>query len=58
MLTRSQVILSPVGHPVDVSIPAVKIAMDLFGVTDHKACLLRVLKVWQAIEGKRRESAD
>ena len=34
------------GKIVDISIPAVKIAMELYGVKDQTACLIRVRKLF------------
>jgi hypothetical protein len=53
LLCRRQVI-SLEGQPVDLSIPAVKIAMDLHGVVEQRDCLERVLHVWHATDGQRR----
>jgi hypothetical protein len=52
-LCRRQVI-SLEGQPVDLSIPAVKIAMDLHGVVDQRDCLERVRALWHATDGQRR----
>ena len=46
MLTRRQVVTAGMGQAVDISIPAVKIAMDLYGVKDQAACLNRVRKLF------------
>ena len=47
MMTRRQVVTAGMsGQIVDISIPAVKIAMDLLGVKDQAACLLRVRKLF------------
>jgi len=43
MMTRRQVVTAGMsGQIVDISIPAVKIARDLYGVKYQAACLLRV----------------
>ncbi len=52
MLTRQQVVTAGMGQVVDISIPAVKIAMDLYGVNDQLACLNRVRKLFHKIEVK------
>jgi hypothetical protein len=39
MLTRRQYVTAETGRIVDISIPAVKIVMDLMGVADQKDCL-------------------
>ena len=46
MLTRRQVITVGMGQVADISIPAVKIAMDLCGVKDQLGCLIRVQKLF------------
>ena len=47
MLTRRQVVAMGMGGQiVDISIPAVKIVMDLFGIKDQAACLNRVRKLF------------
>jgi len=57
MLTRNQVITAGMGQVVDISIPAIKIAMDLHGVADQKACLAKVIRVFHHFEKKRREQS-
>ena len=42
MLARRQVVTAGGGEVVDISIPAVKIAMDFQGVKDQAVCLYRV----------------
>lgn len=47
MMTRRQVVTSGMGGQiVDISIPAIKIAMDLYGVKNQMACLNRVRKLF------------
>jgi hypothetical protein len=47
MMTRRQVVTAGMsGQIVDISITAVKIAMDLLGVKDQVACLNRVRKLF------------
>ena len=55
MLTRRQVVTAGMGQAVDISIPAVKIAMDLCGVKDQLVCLNRVRKLYHDLEGKADE---
>ncbi|HOO50360.1 MAG TPA: hypothetical protein PLK94_03620 [Alphaproteobacteria bacterium] len=45
-MTRNQIITAGMGQVVDISIPAVKIVMDLLGVRDQKSCLLKVHKAF------------
>jgi len=45
-LTRRQVVTVGAGQVVDISIPAVKIAMDLYGVKDQRDCLNRIRRVF------------
>lgn len=56
MLTRRQVITVGMGQVADISIPAVKIAMDLYGVRDQMTCLNRVRKLFHHFLGKSDES--
>lgn len=47
LLTRCQIITAGMsGQIVDISIPAIKIAMDLLGVKDQVACLNLVRKLF------------
>lgn len=47
MLTRRQVVTSGIdGRILDISIPAVKIAMDLYGIKNQLDCLNRVRKLF------------
>lgn len=52
MMTRRQVVTAEEGRIVDISIPAVKIAMDLHGVKDQRTCLLRVINTFHHFRGK------
>lgn len=54
MLTRSQVITAGMGQVIDISIPAVKIAMDLFHVKDQLTCLNKV----RALFYRMQENSD
>ena len=54
MLTRRQVVTADQGQIIDISIPAVKIAMDLNGVKDQKECLLKVRRTFYHFENERR----
>lgn len=56
MLTRRQVITVGMGQVADISIPAVKIAMDLYGVKDQMGCLNRVRKLFHHFLVKTDES--
>ena len=61
MLTKGQVITRGMdGQVVDVSIPAVKIAMDLLGVVDQRACLAKVRKTFFQFlaEAQAKSEAD
>jgi hypothetical protein len=42
MMSRSQVILTATGQVLDISIPAVKICMDVLGVKDQRRCMSKV----------------
>ena len=43
MIARNQLITAGMGQVIDISIPAVKIVMDLWNVHDQKKCLSKVL---------------
>ena len=59
MLSRNQVItIGEHGQPVDINIQAVKVVMDLHGVTDQKLCLHRVRHLWHAVEAERRKRSS
>lgn len=47
MITQNQFITAGMGQVVDISIPAVKIVMDLCGVQDRKKCLSKVRAVFR-----------
>lgn len=55
MLTRRQVITVGQGDVADISIPAVKIAMDLYGVREQKNCLNRVRRLFHYFREKKHE---
>lgn len=46
LLTRNQYVTAGMGQVVDISIPSVKIAMDLLGVKNQKECLSKVRDVF------------
>lgn len=52
-MTRRQYVTAENGRIVDISIPAVKIAMDLFGVVDQKDCLVKVIRLFHYFEKKK-----
>ena len=56
MLTRNQVVTAGQGQVLDLSIPAVKIAMELHGVADQKACLAQVLRTFHHFEARRQSA--
>ena len=43
------------GRIVDISIPAVKIAMDLYGIKDQRECLNKVQKLFYHFMGRINE---
>jgi len=56
MATRRQYITAGQNNvPVDISIPAIKIVMDLRGVKDQESCLSRVQRVWHHFNNERGE---
>lgn len=56
MMTRRQIISIGMGQPIDVSIPAIKIVMDLWGVKDQRTVLQRVLRLWHQQRKEHGES--
>lgn len=56
MMSRNQC-LSLDKHIIDISIPAVKIIMDLYHVNDQMRCLIKVLKVFHFCLEKRRDES-
>lgn len=52
LLTRNQVVSVGMGGVVDLSIPAVKIVMDLLGVQDQRTTLLRVMRLFDAVRAQ------
>ena len=53
MTTRRQYITAEEGRVVDISIPAVKIAMDLYEVKSQRDCLAKVRQAFFHFLGKR-----
>jgi hypothetical protein len=55
MMTRRQYVTAEHGRVVDISIPAIKAAMDMLEVKDQKSCLVMVVnlfhKLYQPPEG-------
>ena len=56
MITRNQMITAGMGQVIDISIPAVKIVMDLWQVTDQKKCLSKVLATFAHFRPKGEET--
>ena len=55
MMTRGQYITAGDGNmPVDISIPAIKVAMDVLNVKDPRGCLVRTRELWHHFIGKHR----
>ena len=42
MLVKNQYIMTGMGDPIDISIPAIKVIMDLLGVEDQLKCLKKI----------------
>ena len=53
MMARTQIITAGMGQVIDISIPAVKIVMDLFGVRNQKRCLSKVRAAFHHFLGKK-----
>ena len=43
MMIRDQVLIDSAGNMISISIPAVKVVMDLYEIKDQKDCLTKVL---------------
>ena len=54
-LTRNQFITVGMGMVADISIPAVKIVMDLLEVEDQKDCLKKVVHLFHEFRPKEKE---
>ena len=54
MMTRGQVVTAGMGEIIDISIPAIKIAMELRGVRDQVECLTRVRNLFHRVQAERR----
>ena len=55
MLTRNQYVTAGQGQVVGISIPAVKIVMDLHGVKDQKGCLMKVINLFHHLQREQCE---
>lgn len=53
MLTRRQYVTAGQGQVVDISIPAVKVVMDLLKIENQKICLMRVRDLFHHFENAR-----
>ena len=56
MITRRQYITAENGRVVDISIPAVKTVMDLYGVREQRRCMSKVLMLFHRFRGQADES--
>ena len=54
IMTRGQVATAGMGEVVDISIPAIKIVMDLRRVTDQLGCLTRVRRLFHDVRAERQ----
>jgi hypothetical protein len=55
MSCRRQYVTAEQGRVVDISIPAIKIVMDLQGVRGQRDCMRKVRNLFYRIEDERRE---
>jgi len=55
METRNQFITAGMGQVVDISIPAIKIVMDLYGIQDQKKCLHKVRSTFHHFNKEHQE---
>lgn len=58
LLTRRQILTIGQGQPYDIDIRAVKLAMDLHGITDQLRCLNMVRTLWHHCETLRQEREE
>lgn len=56
MVTRNQFITAGMGQVIDISIPAVKIVMDLYQVQDQKRCLSKVMAAFHEFKPTSEDS--
>ena len=56
MICQNQLITTGMGQIVDISIPAVKIVMDIWQVSNQKKCLLKILDAFRFFRLKDKES--
>lgn len=56
MLTRRQFVTADQGQVVDISIPAVKVVMDMLEIKDQRTCLMRVRNLFHCLENERRDA--
>ncbi len=55
MATRGQVITAGKGQIIDISIPAIKIMMDLYGVKNQKECMESVMNIFHHFLKENRD---
>lgn len=58
MTARRQYVTGEYGRVVDISIPAVKIVMDLYQIQDQRRCLEKVLKTFYAVMARQTGDKD
>ena len=56
MLTRGQVVTAGMGSVVDISFPAVKVAMDLLCVKDQRDCFMKVRHLFHEFKPKEEKA--
>jgi len=49
-ICSGQLIMAPMGGPIDINILAVKTAMDLYEIEDQKECLEKVLFIFREMK--------
>lgn len=54
-LCQNQLVMAPMGGPVDIDHKAVHEAMRLYGVNDRRGCFQKVLRVAHFVLAKRQE---
>ena len=58
MIARRQYITAENGRIVDISIPAIKVVMELYGIRNQKECLARVMRLFHFFLGQGNDAGS
>lgn len=58
MLCRGQVIMTGMGDVIDISILAIKAAMDIYSIQDQKNCLEKVVRLFRLNQQNRKSKSQ